>query len=78
VDVVFLALHGGTGEDGTLQAFLDLAGIPYTGSRHLGSASAMNKDISKQLFRAANIPTPDWVMAPVSPNDVEHWDTLSL
>ena len=72
VDVVFLALHGGTGEDGTLQAFLDLAGIPYTGTRHLGSATAMDKDISKQLFRAANIPTPDWVMAPVSPNDVEH------
>jgi len=47
VDVVFLALHGGTGEDGTLQAFLDLAGIPYTGTRHLGSATAMDKDISK-------------------------------
>src|SRR5690606_40598972 len=39
-DVVFLALHGGTGEDGTLQALLDLVGVPYTGSGHLGSALA--------------------------------------
>ena len=38
VDVVFLAMHGGTGEDGTVQALLDLAGIPYTGSGKLGSA----------------------------------------
>jgi D-alanine-D-alanine ligase len=46
VEVIFLALHGGTGEDGTIQAFLDLAGIPYTGSGHLGSANAMDKDIA--------------------------------
>lgn len=71
VDVVFLALHGGTGEDGTIQAFLDLAGIPYTGSGHLGSANAMDKDIAKRLFRDANIPTPDWLMAPVDPDEVE-------
>lgn len=65
-DVIFLALHGGTGEDGTIQAFLDLARIPYTGSGHIGSANAMDKDISKHLFRAAGVPTPDWVMAPVA------------
>ncbi len=63
-DVVFLALHGGTGEDGTLQALLDLVGIPYTGSGHLGSAVAMDKDISKRLMRDAGVPTPDWLMAP--------------
>ncbi len=72
VDVVFLALHGGTGEDGTIQAFLDLAGIPYTGTGHLGSATAMDKDISKHLFRAAGVPTPDWVMAPVERAQVAH------
>ncbi|HEV2130954.1 MAG TPA: D-alanine--D-alanine ligase [Longimicrobiaceae bacterium] len=71
VDVVFLALHGGTGEDGTLQALLDLAGIPYTGSGHMASANAMDKDISKHLFRAAGVPTPDWMMAPVEAWEVE-------
>ena len=70
VDVVFIALHGGSGEDGTLQALLDLAGIPYTGSGHMGSAYAMDKDVSKRLFRAADIPTPDWLMAPVRPDEV--------
>jgi D-alanine-D-alanine ligase len=64
-DVVFLALHGGQGEDGTLQALLDLTGVPYTGSGHLASALAMDKDLSKHLFRAAGVPTADWLMAPV-------------
>lgn len=71
VDVIFLALHGGTGEDGTLQALLDLAGIPYTGSGHMASANAMDKDVSKHLFRAAGVPTPDWLMAPVEAWEVE-------
>lgn len=69
VDVVFLALHGGTGEDGTLQALLDLAGIAYTGSGHAASATAMDKDMSKRVFRVAGVPTPDWLMAPVDPGD---------
>ena len=71
VDVVFLALHGGTGEDGTIQAFLDLARVPYTGTGHAGSAAAMDKDVSKHLFRAAGIPTPDWLMAPVTEAETE-------
>lgn len=62
-EVVFLALHGGQGEDGTLQALLDLTGVPYTGSGHLASALAMDKDLSKHLFRAAGVPTADWLMA---------------
>ena len=62
-DVLFLALHGGQGEDGTLQALLDLTGVPYTGSGHLASALAMDKDLSKRLFRAAGVPTADWLMA---------------
>ena len=65
-DVVFLALHGGAGEDGTVQALLDLVGVPYTGSGHLASAVAMDKDVSKILFRAAGVPTADWLMAPVT------------
>ena len=65
-DVVFLALHGGQGEDGTLQALLDLTGVPYTGSGHLASALAMDKDLSKHLFRTAGVPTADWLMAPSS------------
>jgi D-alanine-D-alanine ligase len=65
-EVVFLALHGGQGEDGTLQALLDLTGVPYTGSGHLASALAMDKDLSKHLFRAAGVPTADWRMAPES------------
>lgn len=64
VDVVFLALHGGRGEDGTIQAVLDLAGLPYTGSGRLGSALGMDKDVSKRLFRAAGVPTPEWLMTP--------------
>jgi D-alanine-D-alanine ligase len=71
VDIVFIALHGGTGEDGTIQAMLDLAELPYTGSGHLGSAIAMDKEMSKRLFVAAGIPTPKWLTVPVSPEDVE-------
>lgn len=70
-DVLFLALHGGQGEDGTLQALLDLTGVPYTGSGHLGSALAMDKDLSKHLFRAAGVPTADWLMAPATWDEVE-------
>lgn len=69
-DVIFLALHGGTGEDGTIQALLDLTGIPYTGSGHLASALAMDKDLSKHLFRSAGVPTADWLMAPATVDEV--------
>lgn len=70
-DVVFLALHGGAGEDGRLQAMLDLAGLAYTGSNHIASAVAMDKDLSKKLFRSAGVPTADWLMAPAEPADIE-------
>jgi D-alanine-D-alanine ligase len=70
-DVVFLALHGGAGEDGRIQALLDLAGMPYTGSNHIASAAAMDKDLAKRLFRAAGVPTADWLMAPAAASDVE-------
>ena len=70
-DVVFLALHGGQGEDGTLQALLDMAHIRYTGSGHLSSALAMDKELSKVLFRAAGVQTADWMMAPATVDEVE-------
>jgi D-alanine-D-alanine ligase len=66
-DVVFLALHGGTGEDGTIQSVFDAAGTCYTGSNHVGSAAAMDKDLAKRLLVAAKVPTPPWFMAPVDP-----------
>jgi len=69
-DVLFLCLHAGRGEGGTLQAVLDLIGVPYTGSGALASALAMDKDLSKRLFRAAGVPVPAWFMTPVAAEDV--------
>ena len=63
-DCIFLALHGGQGEDGTVQALLDMTGAPYTGSGHLASALAMDKHLSKVVLRAAGVATADWMMAP--------------
>ena len=60
--VTFLCLHGGRGEDGTLQHLLGMAGIRYTGSGPVGSALAMDKDIAKRLFVAAGVPTASWLM----------------
>ncbi len=48
-DIVFMALHGRCGEDGKVQAAFDLLGIKYTGSGHLGSAIAMDKDLTKRV-----------------------------
>ena len=70
-DVAFLALHGGQGEDGTIQALLDMAHVKYTGSGHLSSALAMDKDLSKKLFRVAEVKTADWLMAPATTEQVE-------
>lgn len=58
-DIAFLALHGENGENGKLQATLDLFGIKYTGTGSLGSALAMHKGIAKQIFKEAGIPTPE-------------------
>jgi D-alanine-D-alanine ligase len=66
LDVMFLALHGGEGENGTVQGLLDLLGIPYTGSPLRGSSLAIDKDVTKRLVRAAGIPTADWFMAPIN------------
>ncbi|MCM1568505.1 MAG: D-alanine--D-alanine ligase [Roseburia sp.] len=57
-DAVFMALHGANGEDGKIQACFELMGIPYTGTDFVSSAIAMDKGISKDIFRAYGIPTP--------------------
>ena len=65
-DVVFLALHGGRGEDGTVQGLLETAGMRYTGSGPVGSGVAMDKDLAKRLFLVAEVLTAAWLMAPVT------------
>ena len=62
VDVVFIVLHGGAGEDGSLQALLEVSGIPFTGTGRVGSTLAMDKDVAKQIMRGAGLPTADWLM----------------
>ncbi|WP_163103530.1 D-alanine--D-alanine ligase family protein [Peribacillus alkalitolerans] len=59
-DICFLALHGGIGENGQLQALFDIYGIQYTGSCYEGSLLAMNKKISKELMTFNGIKTPKW------------------
>ena len=59
-DVVFLALHGGAGENGQVQAMLDCFGIRYTGSGYGGSYLAMNKPLCKAVLRHSGVLTPDW------------------
>ncbi len=70
-DIVFPALHGGAGEDGTVQVLLELAGIPFAGSDRLGCTLAMDKEVSKNLFRAVGVPTPDWIAGPATFERVE-------
>lgn len=58
-DVAFLVMHGPGGEDGTLQGFLELLGLPYQGAGVLGSALAMHKGLSKILYKRAGLPVPE-------------------
>lgn len=62
VDVAFLALHGSTGEDGTIQSLLDLVGIPHTGPDALSSALAWDKPVAQGLYRRAGLVVPDHVV----------------
>ena len=59
-DLVFLALHGSCGEDGRIQATLDLLGVPYTGSNYISSGMAMDKATAKRFMAAENIRTAPW------------------
>lgn len=70
VDIVLPVLHGGAGEDGTLQSLLDLARIPYAGSGRMGCTLSMDKEVTKRLLRDARIPTPDWMTHPAAPDEI--------
>lgn len=63
IDVAFILLHGLFGEDGTMQGFLDLLGIPYQGAGVLGSALAMDKNLAKVLYQQAGLSVAAWEMA---------------
>lgn len=69
-DVVFLALHGACGEDGRIQATLDLLGVPYTGSGYLGSALAMDKDLTKKIVAPLGVLTPAWETVSYAESDI--------
>ena len=62
VEVVFPALHGGDGEDGHLQALLDLMGVPYALSGAAASAVAMDKALAKSVWRDRGLPVVDWLV----------------
>ncbi|MCK9296132.1 MAG: D-alanine--D-alanine ligase [Desulfobulbaceae bacterium] len=75
LDVAFILLHGPLGEDGSMQGFLDLLGLPYQGSGVLGSAMAMNKNLAKILYKQAGLRVADWQMA--SRRDIDSPENLS-
>lgn len=68
-DIVFLGLHGQDGEDGRVQAALELLGVPYTGSGYLSSGVAMDKAVAKRVMTAEGVPTPRWRVLNYSPED---------
>ena len=68
-DVGFWGLHGRDGEDGRVQAALELLGVPYTGSGYLASGVAMDKAVAKRIMNAEGIPTPKWGVLEYGPED---------
>jgi D-alanine-D-alanine ligase len=70
-DLIFPVLHGRQGEGGQFQALLELADVPFAGSGSVGSLLAMDKDVSKRLFRDASIPTPAWRLWPADEGEIE-------
>ena len=77
IEIAFNLLHGSWGEDGRIQALLELRGIPYTGSGVKASSMAMDKTSSKMLFIAAGIPTPAWaVVKPENFDNYEFYESL--
>ncbi len=73
IDFALIVLHGHFGEDGTIQGLLDLLGIPYQGSGVLGSAIAMNKFASKQLYEKSGIPVPPYIV--IEKDDILEYKT---
>lgn len=72
-DIVFLGLHGQDGEDGRIQATLDLLGVPYTGAGYLGSAIAMDKIAAKEMMDANGIPNPKWQKLTYTEAETPNW-----
>ncbi|MEK7712892.1 MAG: D-alanine--D-alanine ligase, partial [Nitrospirota bacterium] len=79
IDIAFLVLHGGWGEDGSIQGLLEVMGIPYTGSDVISSAVAMNKAASKKIFIYHKIPVPPFTVihrltdSPIHPSFEMPW-----
>jgi D-alanine-D-alanine ligase len=73
LDVIFPVLHGPMGEDGTIQGFLELTGIPYVGSGVLGSAVSMDKGLMKDVFRARGLPVAPYLLV-----TRKQWETNPL
>lgn len=75
IDIAIPVLHGKNGEDGTIQGLFEIAGIPYVGSKVIGSAVCMDKCIAKIIFRHEGIPQADWVERkigdPLNPEEIE-------
>ncbi len=76
IDLAFIALHGKPGEDGTIQGFLELMGIPYTGSGVLASAIGIDKITTKRLWEYAGIPTPSYLLISQDQTKVKIKETL--
>lgn len=70
-ELCFLTLHGGAGEDGTLQTLLEMQGLRFTGSGRIGCTLSMDKEVAKRLLRDAGVATPEWLTDPVEPDEVE-------
>lgn len=77
-DLIFIAMHGSFGEDGTVQAFFEFLNVPYTGSGVAASRLGMDKVASKLLFRSAGISTPEYKVAKRIKQGLEVLETLGL
>ncbi len=77
-DVVFIALHGGMGENGQIQAIFDVMGVKYTGTGYVGSLLAMDKDLTKKILRQSALPTPDWMIFDNSVSEEKIIDLIGL
>ncbi len=73
----FIALHGRHGEDGTVQGALELLGIPYTGSGVMASSVAIDKVMTKRIWRAEGLPTPDWRLVGSAQQTRDAWLALA-
>lgn len=76
-DIAFIALHGGEGEDGRVQALLDMLEKPYTGSLPLASGFAMDKALTKRYWQGIGIPTPNYLCFSAEPNVAQINDEMS-